>query len=331
MRPINHDETTQPSLAHSATLRRQTLRSKAMSVFLFLGMVLLASCANPSDSGIEDLDDTEERLWMPGEHQLMLSHAGLERHALVVVPSGYDGSTSMPLLLVCHGGGGTGPQFAGLRTELVSEANTEGVLLVFPTATTNVSGSTAWASSDDLTTAQFNPLPDDVGFLLTLLDRLESELAVSASYAAGFSSGGRIVHHFGAKHPDRLAGIFAVSTNVSWSLDGSTWFSTATPTGSLPIRMVHGRRDTTVPYDGNATQAGVQAAVDRWTHANECTGSPVVEDVNPDVRIETWSDCASGDEVVLFSVRQLGHAWPDAADAVGYDANRAVLDFVTGR
>ncbi len=46
------------------------------------------------------------------------------------------------------------------------------------------------------------------------------------------------------------------------------------------------------------------------------------------VRIDTWSDCASGDEVVLVSMADLDHRWPDEGDGLGYDANLGVLRFI---
>lgn len=280
------------------------------------------------DAGVSaEEGDGSSIIWVPGEHLIQFDHAGREREALVIVPASYDGQTALPLLIMCHGAGSSGPEFAARRRELIEGAEEEGVVLAFPSAVASSNGNTGWAASDDFTVEHYDPPPDDDGFLTRLLDLLEAQVKVDGVWIAGFSSGGRAAHYFAGKHPDRLRGVYPVSTNVAWNINGD-WIRTGAPLGAVPITMIHGRMDTTIPYDGSETGAGVDEAVMLWKTANGCIGSPSTRTPAENVRIDTWSECSSGHDVILISMGDLDHRWPDAGDELGYDANLGVLRFM---
>lgn len=58
---------------------------------------------------------------------------GLERTYLVHVPAAYKPQTPLPLVLMLHGGGGTG-KAAAWEMEWTAKAEKEGFLVVFPNA-----------------------------------------------------------------------------------------------------------------------------------------------------------------------------------------------------
>jgi phospholipase/carboxylesterase len=64
---------------------------------------------------------------------------------------------------------------------------------------------------------------------------------------AGFSQGGAIVLHTALRHPERLAGILALSTYLPLA---HTLANEASPANAnLPIFMAHGRFDDIIPID----------------------------------------------------------------------------------
>jgi len=64
---------------------------------------------------------------------------------------------------------------------------------------------------------------------------------------AGFSQGGAIALHTGLRHPERIAGIMALSTYVPVGEKLSTEASTANR--HVPIFMAHGTYDPVIPLD----------------------------------------------------------------------------------
>src|SRR6267378_2769074 len=78
----------------------------------------------------------------------------------------------------------------------------------------------------------------------------EDERGVRASKAerlvlAGFSQGGAIALHTGLRHPERIAGVMALSTYVPVGEDLSAEASTANR--DVPIFMAHGTYDPIIP------------------------------------------------------------------------------------
>jgi len=91
----------------------------------------------------------------------------------------------------------------------------------------------------------------------------------------------------------------------------------------------HGTEDPILPYAGgglNATRIaelqyyvdglpgglpaplGIDDSMRRWAEHNGCAPDYVEEQVSPEVRRRTWSDCDAA--TVLYIVDGGGHAWP---------------------
>ena len=64
---------------------------------------------------------------------------------------------------------------------------------------------------------------------------------------AGFSQGGAIALHAGLRHPQRLAGILALSTYVP--LAATLGAEASAANRDVPIFMAHGRNDSVIPYE----------------------------------------------------------------------------------
>src|SRR5258708_26862671 len=71
---------------------------------------------------------------------------------------------------------------------------------------------------------------------------------------AGFSQGGAIVLHTGLRHPERIAGIMALSTYVPVAEKLSAEASAANR--HVPIFMAHGTYDPVIPLDPGEQSRG---------------------------------------------------------------------------
>ena len=87
----------------------------------------------------------------------------------------------------------------------------------------------------------------DSAIILAKFIQRERDAGVAASriVVAGFSQGGAIALHAALRHPERLAGVMALSTYLPLR---STFAAEATPASrDLPILMCHGRFDPVLP------------------------------------------------------------------------------------
>ena len=130
-----------------------------------------------------------------------------------------------------------------------------------------------------------NSNTDDAGFLLALLDTLSARGLVNLDsvFFTGFSMGGFMTHRMAIEHGNRITACAPVSGLITHSLSNRQAVS--------PVKMlhIHGTADPVVGYDGNSQYfggnlgLGVEAILDYWETANNCTGEPVI-DTFPNLR-----------------------------------------------
>jgi phospholipase/carboxylesterase len=72
-------------------------------------------------------------------------------------------------------------------------------------------------------------------------------IAAGKIVLAGFSQGGAVVLQTALRHPERLAGILALSTYLP--LAGTLQSERAAANRDIPIFMAHGRYDDIIPFD----------------------------------------------------------------------------------
>ncbi|HXG47503.1 MAG TPA: PHB depolymerase family esterase, partial [Methylomirabilota bacterium] len=152
----------------------------------------------------------------PGIHGgLKLTHNGIVRNYRLNIPAGYDPAQPAPLMLVLHGHNQSADEFAGNQPFLTQYANALGVILVFPDGTASERG-TGWNTLDP---TPEHPI-DDVGFLLALIDELDTALNIDRKrvYAGGFSNGGKMCHFLGARTTNVFAAFAAVGSAIGGEL-----------------------------------------------------------------------------------------------------------------
>ena len=123
------------------------------------------------------------------------------------LPAGYDGSHPVALVVALHGYSDTGDQFAA-TTNWEPVADAGGFIVVFPNGGLTVGGDFGWNNF-----VFDGSAPDDVGFLLALIDQLEGDYRVDPNrvFMTGFSNGAGMTNNFAGVHGSVLAGIGVVS------------------------------------------------------------------------------------------------------------------------
>jgi len=257
----------------------------------------------------------------PGDYARVLVHRDLKRTFLLHVPPQYQPDTSLPLVIVLHGGGGEGSKVARL-TRFSALADREGFCVVYPNGINH-----HWNDGRNVRNfrAQRENV-DDVGFLSALIDRLHRYLNVDLSriYVTGISNGGMMCNRLACDLSDRIAAIAPVASAMAEDLPDS-----CVPGLPISVLAINGTEDPLVPWGGGGVGLlakrgrvlSVPKTINFWVTHNRCDPKPVITflpDKDPDdsmrVRREDYTGGKDGAEVILYAVEGGGHTWPGGAE-----------------
>ena len=198
------------------TSQKTLLALAATAVALYSGGTYIFSLHGPLDA-----------LGQPaGTASKTLEFGGRTRNYLVHPPKGYDGKSSLPLVLVLHGaiqGATNVERMSGMS----AKADKENFLAVYPNGTSGSGLAPTWNAGACCGYAQMNKV-DDVGFLRALIDRLEHDYPIDPKrvFATGISNGGMMSYRLACEMADRIA---AVAPQTKWSGCGQTQYSRTRP------------------------------------------------------------------------------------------------------
>jgi polyhydroxybutyrate depolymerase len=240
---------------------------------------------------------------------------GITRSYHLHVPSAV-GPTPAPLVLVFHGGGGTGPGTERL-TRFTALADREGFLVAFPEGVEK-----NWNDGREFTSSRAHrDHVDDVAFVAALIDAIGRAHAVDPRrvYATGISNGGIFSHYLAAHLSARIAAIAPVVGGIADPPDA--WLRPEQP---VSVLMLQGTRDPLVPYHGGAVAfdrgkiIDTEEAARRWAALNGGR-EPVREPLPADGKdrcggLRTiYPGGRDGSEVTLVRLDGGGHTWPGGA------------------
>lgn len=308
---------------------------------LFFLTVALAGggCARLSTPGIAEMT----------RHTVV--HDGLDRELFVFLPSAYDASRQLPVVIFLHGYGGsaTGTE-AEVTNGITRYAEEFGYVMVFPQSTWFMSDGTreerwevtSWNHISDgfdkgpeglicRPDADVFPCPpecgscgqcgwascnDDVGFLRKLVALLVTEFAVDDErfYIAGFSNGAMMAQRMGCEAPGLFAAVGLVGGRVEPGFE-------CTPGESLPLLQINGGDDDVAPFDGRVSESGyfyasTVSTAAYWNFGSACA-NPTGNWTSPTIENEHVSctiACGGSDRESIDCVWPDGnHRWPGTA------------------
>lgn len=153
-----------------------------------------------------------------------------------------------------HGLGADGNDFVPIVPELNLPTG-HGVRFVFPNAPTmpvTINGGYVMRAWYDIISAELDKRADEGGVRRsqTLIEELIADqrskgIAADRILLAGFSQGGVIALQTGLRHPDKLAGIMALSTYLACA--DSLGVEASAANRQIPLFMVHGSMDPVIP------------------------------------------------------------------------------------
>ena len=224
-------------------------------------------------------------------------------------------------------------------------ADREGFVVVYPNGR-NVS----WNSDLDGVTSGVK-FVDDSEFVLALVDELLAKYGLDETriYVTGASNGGMMTQRLACQHPE----VFAAAAPVMGSLEEANAMDCA-PAVSIPILLLHGTADETVPYEGGTrdtlrapTYLSVPENAQLWAGFNGCDPLSPRSFLLPEVvpgdgmraRYTAFRDCPDSATTAYYTLEGGGHTWPGSSQnypetVVGpvsfeIDASEVIWDFVS--
>lgn len=252
----------------------------------------------------------------------------------IYVPTTYDGTTPVPLVMLLHGYGASAAiQEAYFQVQGLAESR--GFIYVRPDGTTNQVGKQFWNATPAC--CGFGTGIDDSTYLLDIINDVSAAYNIDPRrvYVMGHSNGGFMSYRMACDHADRIAAIA--------SLAGSTFVnaSDCTPSQSVSVLQVHGTADQTILYGGSAILGqeypSAEKTVSMWATYDGCAApstkaSPPIDVeqsiAGPETKVETFTGCPAGVDVELWSVEGGGHIPAINTATAPYPLTEGIIDFL---
>ncbi len=255
-----------------------------------------------------------------------VSVAGIDRTSRIYRPT--QVAAKPGLVIVLHGVFGS-----GFRMETDSnfdvQADRLGWIAAYPDGVLD-----GWDAFGSTPSWGSHPGADDVAFISTLIDRLESTDRVDPNrvYVTGLSRGAMMTYRLGCALSGRLAAIAPVAGNMANA--SGTADVPCTLHSPVSVLAIHGTADGTIPIAGGFVDIPFSPMADviaKWRTWNACVGSPSVA-VDGASTTTNWQ-CAGGSTLSQRIVAGGWHTWPRSSGAVtpinadDFEAARVIADF----
>lgn len=195
------------------------------------------------------------------------------------IPPNYNGGSPVPLVIALHGGLGNGLNFSG-SSGWKDISDTAGFITVFPNGAISQGPGFVWnLFSWDSTYSFYNSFVDDVGFIDTLIGRLQIKYNIDCNriYLTGFSNGCSMAITYAFAHANRLAALGAVSGSFMTSVSINPYTNPFQPDTTLPVWIFRGETENQqVPGTVETRKVSDQNQKNYWLWRNYIAPIPSV-------------------------------------------------------
>jgi len=249
-----------------------------------------------------------------------IAFGGLTRTYAAYVPPSLTSSSKPALVLILHGGLGTGAGMQKLTLHRFNElADRDGFIALYPDGIGKSWNDGRMIDGDRAHKEQL----DDVGFLSALIEQFEKQYGVDQHrvYVTGISNGAMMAFRLACDLSEKIAAAAPVAGSLPKVLAG-----TCRSKEPVSILAINGDEDPLVPFKGGQVHffgrkrgeiIPVTEAAAFWGKRDGCGPIPRDEtlpdrDPKDHTSVEKFSFPPSpqGHEVVLYVIHGGGHTWP---------------------
>lgn len=234
-----------------------------------------------------------------------MESGGHQRSCRLYLPSKYDPSKPLPLVVALHGGFGVGRSMER-TTGFDLLADSARFIVAYPDGFRR-----SWNAGDKCCDPARKNRIDDVGFMRDLVAKIKAEYNIDGHrvYGAGFSNGAMLLLYVACQAPDIFS---AIAVNA-----GGLMSSTCNG-GRVPTLLIHGIEDPRIPYGGGEYRPGGMGKpihqkpfpelAKSIARRNGCSDAErIVYDSDP-ATCKTYAGCGAN-EVTWCGIKGGGHQW----------------------
>ncbi|HYW33767.1 MAG TPA: hypothetical protein VE868_00030 [Balneolaceae bacterium] len=234
-----------------------------------------------------------------------------DRNFILHTPEGQEGTTH-PLVLVLHGGRSSPKMIEKISKFHTYAGKQDDFITVYP-----ASAGKFWNDGRAVAKSDIN----DVKFITKLIGTLKNRYPVKEDsiFAAGMSNGGTMSVRLACECKYIRAIASVASTAVRNVIDQCQ------PHAAKSAMIIKGTADPISDFNGvekpKRSIVGYHYIVQKFLSLNNCSVQPV-RDTIPDngrdytsTRVERYTNCQDGSEVVSVIVKNGGHTWPGGPPA----------------
>lgn len=250
--------------------------------------------------------------------------SGRARNFLVYVPTSYEATRPMPIVLILHGRPGNGTGMA-LISQMNAVAARYGFIAVYPDGLNN-----EWNTLAPEQARTQGLLQDDVAFLGRVVDDLSVDLNIDLhrQYVTGFSNGGFMTMRMLCEASGRFAAFAVVGAELELDQARNCRGRAA------PALFMNGVADREIPFNGivlrnpntgaDARRSyGVADTVAFFVRRNHCsmrgeTARFAESGQSPGTNVVRFlpGGCPAGQDIALYTINGGGHTWPGVSGAL---------------
>ena len=272
-------------------MKLRTAAGKIIMIIFWIGVGLVALAAILLGIYLLQIHNTNGQI----------DSTGQKRDYLVYVPKSYKPNVLTPLVISIHGyAEWPAHQMEISRWNDLADEN--GFIVVYPAGT----GFPPHWSSSGVDSHK------EVQFISDLIDQMEGQYTIDPAriYANGLSNGGGMSFLLSCELADRIAAVGGVSGAylLAWN--------DCNPIRPVPFIIFHGTADPIVPFEGGRSSAFNYSfpSIQDWVRAlakhNGCAETPAALPASGEVSGVSYSQCSHNADVVFYTIRGGGHAWP---------------------